>query len=64
VVVSNGWSSRSQIEKFKRTANSASAAGDDARHGKKEGVPPPSPMSLSDAESLIEGMLRRWLLTK
>lgn len=64
VIVSKGWSSNSKIEVFKRTANSVTAAGDDARHGKEETVPPSPPMLLVEAESMIEGILRQWLLTK
>lgn len=64
VIIRNGWSRRSQIEYFKRTANSVTAAGDDARHGKENTVPPSPPMLLSEAGRMIEGMLRQWLLTK
>lgn len=64
VIAGNGWISNAKIEKFKRTANSVTAAGDDARHGKELADPPPSPMLLSEAESMVEELLRWWLLTK
>ena len=64
VIVNNGWISNSQIEKFKRTANSVTVAGDNARHGKENTDPPSQPMLLSEADSLMESLLREWLLTK
>jgi hypothetical protein len=64
VIVNNGWSSKSKIETFKRTANSVAGAGDEARHGKENTVPPSPPMLLSEAESMIGVLLRQWLLTK
>jgi hypothetical protein len=64
VIVNNDWSSSSRIGKFKQTANSLTAVGDDARHGKESKDPPPSPMSLSEAEALVESMIRQWILTK
>jgi hypothetical protein len=64
LIIGNGWSSGSKIEKFKHTANSVSAAGDDARHGKENTEPPASPMPLSEAESMIGDLLKQWIRTK
>jgi hypothetical protein len=63
-LVQRGWSSKSKIRNFKHTADSVSAAGDDARHGKEETTPPPSPMPLSEAESLVVNLLKNWLHSK
>jgi hypothetical protein len=60
-LVSKGWATKTDIERFKHTANSVSAAGDAARHGKEDTLPPKKPMQLSEARSLIDGILREWL---
>ncbi len=64
VIVSNNWCSGKKIENFKRTANSLTAVGDEARHGKETSNPPPSPMLLDEAKTLIENILKKWLATK
>ena len=64
VIINNGWGSQPKIEKFKHTANSVGAVGDDARHGKENTHPPTSPMSLSDAKDMIRGMLKQCVQAK
>ncbi len=64
IIVNNGWCSSNKIENFKRTANSTTAIGDAARHGKETTVPPPSPMPSDEAKMIIENMLKQWLDTK
>jgi len=59
-----GWASKAELKLFKHTANSVSAIGDDARHGSDNIQPPPTPMTLSDARSLIRNMVRNWLEMK
>jgi hypothetical protein len=63
-IVSNGWTSRNQIERFRHTANSVGAIGDLARHGVERTMPPPNPMSFSEAESFINTIIHNWLQTK
>lgn len=63
-IVSNGWTSRNQIERFRHTANSVGAIGDLARHGVETTDPPPNPMPFSEAESLINTIIHNWLHTK
>lgn len=63
-IVSNGWTSSNQIERFKHTANSVGAIGDIARHGVETTDPPRNPMQFSEAKSLIETIIHNWLHTK
>lgn len=59
-----GWATKKAIKRFKYTANSPAAIGDDARHGKGAIHPPEDPMVLSEAKSLIETILHNWLRSK
>ncbi len=63
-VFENGWATRNKIRLFTHTANSAGAVGDDARHAKEELAPPPSPMPLLEAQTLIRRLVMRWLRSK
>jgi len=63
-IVSNSWTTRNQIVRFKRTANSADAIGDESRHGVEETEPPPDPMQYSEAEAFIKTLVHNWLRTK
>jgi len=63
-VINRGWIRKDKIRNFKHTANSVSAVGDDARHGTKIHLPPQSPMSFVEAESLITHLLKNWLGAK
>ncbi len=58
------WCEGSDLKRFKRSANSVTVAGDDARHGKEWQVPPPNPMSLEEASAYVEQLVRRWLESK
>lgn len=60
-ITANGWASARQVERFDRTANHPDAAGDDARHGLVRVQPPPSPMTLAEAETLVGTVLESWL---
>ena len=60
-IIKKGWTTKSSIKRFKHTANSPSAIGDEARHGKEVTSGPKKPMHLSEARSLVETMLIRWL---
>jgi hypothetical protein len=63
-IAAKGWTSKKKIENFKRTANSIGAVGDDARHGSEDTQPPPNPMPLSEAQTLIRSLLRDWVASK
>ena len=63
-IVKAGWTTKKAIGRFTRTANSPDAIGDAARHGKQSGEPPPNPMDLSEAISLVKVILHNWLRTK
>jgi hypothetical protein len=45
----------------KHSANSVKAAGDQARHGVEEKAPPVDPMTITEAKSLVDILLARWL---
>lgn len=55
-----GWWSRSEMRRFTGTANSPEVLGVAARHGKSQGLPP-KPMTASDANWFIRGIVARWL---
>jgi len=59
-IVKNGWATDGEIRRFKHTANSVAAVGDEARHGKEWADPPSQPLALSDARTFIDSLLRRW----
>ena len=58
-----GWCTETELKRFKRTANSPEALGVHARHGKMSS-PPPDPVSLSSAKSLIRKLLDNWFEEK
>jgi len=59
-----GWASEKTIERFKRTANSPDATGDESRHGKQRSKTPKDPMTLSEAKSLVEAIVHKWIRLK
>lgn len=63
-IESKGWATKKAIALFKHTANSIDVIGDESRHGKKIGEPPPNPMPLSEAKSLTETILHNWFCLK
>jgi len=60
-ITERDWATKSSIKKFKHTANSPTAIGDEARHGKEQTSAPKKAMHISEARSLIETLLIRWL---
>ena len=60
-IVAAGWASRTQLRRFKHSADSVSAAGDEARHGVERRAPPRDPMTIVEARSLVDILLARWL---
>jgi hypothetical protein len=58
------WATEKAIRLFKRTANSPGATGSDSRHGAQSTKPPPKPMPLPEARSLILAIVQAWLRAK
>ncbi len=63
-MVSNGWITKYQKEKFTNTANSSTAIGVEARHGHSKHAPPKNPMTKGEAIDVISTLLKRWLRQK
>jgi len=59
-----GWAPESERRRFKHSANSVAAAGDDARHGKELTQAPVSPMSIEEAKAYVNYLLHAWLASK
>jgi hypothetical protein len=59
-----GWASHGDVKRFTQTAQSREAAGDEARHSLKKYTPPPNPMSVREAQSLVGEILEKWLSLK
>lgn len=60
-IFADGTVTRAEITRFKRTANSVHALGDQARHGRETTQPPPQPTSFAEAQALVGRVLRAWL---
>jgi hypothetical protein len=56
-----GWIQKSDATLFCRTANSYTALGRKARHGKDRGQPPQSPMPQHEAKTLMRALAAGWL---
>lgn len=63
-IAGKGWHSQGWVDKFKRTANSEQAIGDDARHGVPVGEPPSQPMTISEARAGVKAIIHAWLGAK
>jgi len=63
-ILASGWVKDPEIRRFKHTANSVGACGDQARHGKESTQPPKNPMSLSQAKALMDVLLKAWITSK
>lgn len=59
-----GWATQAEIDRFTRTANSAKALGDEARHGHDKFSAPQNPTTLGEAEELITRILKNWIGSK
>jgi hypothetical protein len=60
-IKSSGWASDNELTRFTRTANHPEAAGEGARHGRMSSDPPPTPMSLSEADAFVGRIVMAWL---
>ena len=60
-LVKRKWAPKSKMRLFRRTANSNKVLGADARHGRDKEPPPTDPMSLDEAQDLVNRVLQAWL---
>lgn len=58
---SKHWASSKQLTRFTRTANNAGVLGPEARHSEGRFDPPPKPMTLEEAEQLIQTVCNEWI---
>ena len=63
-IAERDWASKRTIKRFKRTAQSRAAIGDEARHAKTSFTPPSNPMALSAALTFIRALLLGWSASK
>jgi hypothetical protein len=63
-IAANGWGTKTSMRLFKHTANSPGALGLDARHGAETTQPPPKPMLIAEARTLINSIIHAWLRAK
>ena len=61
VIFQNGWCSRSEWDRFRRTANHQGAIGLFSRHARSRTVPPPDPMTTNEARSFVAGLMNEWI---
>jgi hypothetical protein len=59
-IYSDGTVTRAEVRRFKHTANSVHALGDQARHGHEATQPPTKPMSFPEAQALVRRVLDAW----
>lgn len=57
----NGWATRTEQTRFRRTANGYDVIGDEARHGVQTEEPPRNPMTYNEARHFVRSLVRRWL---
>ena len=60
-ITSRNWISEKALSRFKGTAQSRDAVGDDARHASHQYKGPAKAMSLSEAKDLISKLLHSWI---
>jgi len=60
-IISHGWLTRKNINRFTQTAQSRDALGDDARHASRKYKPPKDPMSIHEAKAIIGDLIQKWI---
>ena len=60
-IVTSGYATKRELNRFTHTANSHDATGDDSRHGALNHQPPKDPMTLEEARTLIRSVVKQWL---
>lgn len=63
-LIQNGWTSRTQIARFKHSCQHPLVAGDNARHGVQSNDPPSNPMHPAEADRYLLALARLWLKAK
>ena len=63
-IVEKDWWSSTEKDRFKRTANSREAIGDEARHADQTGGNPIDPMTHEEAKQLIRNLVIEWIESK
>lgn len=63
-IIRNKWANKPDISRFTLTAQSRAALGDSARHASEKYKPPPTPMSFSEAKTLIKNIFSQWINSK
>jgi hypothetical protein len=58
------WGSNTDLNRFKHSANSIEVAGDAARHGKEDKLPPSNPMTIEEAFTYVNNLIQAWLASK
>lgn len=65
MIVANGWAEKSELDRFRNTANDPTITGDDARHQKAYDKPAWNvsfqPMPHDEARLLLSRLLHNWL---
>jgi hypothetical protein len=61
VIFQNGWCSRSESDRFHRTANHQEAIGLFSRHARSKVAPPPDPMTNDEARSFVAALVNEWI---
>lgn len=61
LIVKQSWATVAEIKRFRHTANSVGASGDDARHGTESTTSPAAPMSLGEGQRFVDALLELWL---
>ena len=60
-LVKRNWCTKSELERFKRTANHQEAIGAFSRHARMRADPPSNPMSVEEARSFVGKLLSSWI---
>ena len=63
-IIRNGWATERRLSRFRQTAQSKAALGDQARHAASRFKPPSRPMTIREAGSLLRGVMLSWLSSK
>lgn len=58
------WTTKEDVRRFKQTANSYEALGEDARHAHNKTPAPAEPMTINEAKHLIKSLLENWIEDK
>jgi hypothetical protein len=61
VMFQNGWCSRSEWERFRRTANHQEVIGRFSRHARSQAEPPPDPMTVAEARLFAGKLVKNWI---